>query len=62
MARVHRRLAGKVEVASSAEKAGLGPRTGGQRGIKAGRLKGQLFACGSHVCFRADDRHCDQPR
>ncbi|KAK4684084.1 anoctamin-10, partial [Tremellales sp. Uapishka_1] len=35
-----------VNIASSPEKAGLGPRTSGerQRGIKAGRLKGQLFA------------------
>ncbi|ORY26484.1 calcium-activated chloride channel-domain-containing protein [Naematelia encephala] len=35
-----------VEVHASAEKAGLGPATSGekQRGIKAGRLKGQLFA------------------
>ena len=33
-------------IAESAEKAGLGPRTGGakQHAVKAGRLKGQLFA------------------
>jgi hypothetical protein len=36
----------KVKIATSAEKAGLGPRTSGakQHSLKAGRLKGQLFA------------------
>ena len=38
---------GSVRISTTAEKAGLGPKTSGakQRGIKAGRLKGQLFAC-----------------
>ena len=53
MAYIQRTMAGytspssKVEVAASAEKAGLGPRTSASsaRGIKAGRLKGQVFAC-----------------
>jgi anoctamin-10 len=42
---------GNVQVASSPEKAGLGPQTDGskQHSIKAGRLKGQLFACESHA-------------
>lgn len=50
MANVQTRLSGysgeKVKVAGSAEKTGLGPRTSGakQHSIKAGRLKGQLFA------------------
>jgi hypothetical protein len=50
MANVQTRLAGhsgeKIKIASSAEKTGLGPRTSGskQHSIKAGRLKGQLFA------------------
>ncbi len=53
MTRVHQQLSayqgGSVQVSGSAEKAGLGPKTSGekQRGIKAGRLKGQLFACES---------------
>lgn len=36
-----------IKVAKSAESAKLGPRTTGesQHDIKAGRLKGQLFAC-----------------
>lgn len=39
---------GNVKLASTPEKAGLGPRTNAekQHSIKAGRLKGQLFACG----------------
>ena len=47
MANLQQRLAGSPHVAISAEKAGLGPQTSGeqQHGIKAGRLKGQLFAC-----------------
>lgn len=36
-----------VKFAKTPEKAGLGPKTTGnkQKAIKAGRLKGQLFAC-----------------
>lgn len=36
-----------IQFAKTPEKAGLGPRTSGheQKSIKAGRLKGQLFAC-----------------
>lgn len=51
MTHVQQRLAGyqgdKVKIANSAEKAGVGPRTSGskQHEVKAGRLKGQLFAC-----------------
>ncbi|WVW81287.1 hypothetical protein I302_103278 [Kwoniella bestiolae CBS 10118] len=48
MARVQHRLTKQetVSVSDTPEKAGLGPRTSGkqQKGIKAGRLKGQLFA------------------
>ncbi|WWC57606.1 uncharacterized protein I303_100138 [Kwoniella dejecticola CBS 10117] len=48
MANVQHRLTKQdtMNVASTPEKAGLGPRTSGkeQKGIKAGRLKGQLFA------------------
>ncbi|WWC90176.1 uncharacterized protein L201_005109 [Kwoniella dendrophila CBS 6074] len=48
MARVQNRLTKQdtINVAGTPEKAGLGPRTSGkeQKGIKAGRLKGQLFA------------------
>lgn len=50
MAAVQTRLTGyqgeKIKIASSAEKTGLGPRTSGakQHSLKAGRLKGQLFA------------------
>ena len=38
-----------VQFAKTPEKAGLGPRMSGekQKSIKAGRLKGQLFACES---------------
>jgi anoctamin-10 len=41
-----------IKFAQSAEKAGLGPRTSGeqQKSIKAGRLKGQMFAC--EFCVR----------
>lgn len=53
MAHIQRRLTHsgvegeKVKFAKTAEKAGLGPKTTGheQKSIKAGRLKGQLFAC-----------------
>lgn len=52
MAHVQQKMTNQdtVRVASTPEKAGLGPRTSGheQKGIKAGRLKGQLFAC---ECF-----------
>ncbi|WVQ94169.1 hypothetical protein IAU59_001247 [Kwoniella sp. CBS 9459] len=48
MAHVHKRLTKQdtIRVAGTPEKAGLGPRTSAheQKGIKAGRLKGQLFA------------------
>nr|XP_019014019.1 uncharacterized protein I206_00096 [Kwoniella pini CBS 10737]OCF52800.1 hypothetical protein I206_00096 [Kwoniella pini CBS 10737] len=48
MANVQHRLTKQdtINIASTPEKAGLGPRTSGkeQKGIKAGRLKGQLFA------------------
>ncbi|WVR03117.1 hypothetical protein IAU60_000107 [Kwoniella sp. DSM 27419] len=47
MARVHQDLThSEVRVSESPEKAGLGPRTSAskQKSIKAGRLKGQLFA------------------
>lgn len=50
MANIQQRLARYSghgsEIAQSAEKAGLGPRTEGakQHAVKAGRLKGQLFA------------------
>ncbi|WWD22681.1 hypothetical protein CI109_107174 [Kwoniella shandongensis] len=48
MAHVQQKMTNQdtVRVASTPEKAGLGPRTSGheQKGIKAGRLKGQLFA------------------
>jgi hypothetical protein len=49
MANVQSRLVqytGGEPVADSAEKTGLGPRTSGakQHAVKAGRLKGQLFA------------------
>ena len=50
MSYVQQRLAkhegGNIAISSTPEKAGLGPKTDGakQRGIKAGRLKGQLFA------------------
>ena len=53
MAAVQGRLAGsrvageKVKFAASPEKAGLGPHSSNEqlKSIKAGRLKGQLFAC-----------------
>ncbi|WWD06320.1 hypothetical protein V865_004410 [Kwoniella europaea PYCC6329] len=48
MARVQHKLTKQetISVSDTPEKAGLGPRTSGkeQKGIKAGRLKGQLFA------------------
>jgi len=55
MAHVQRRLTrsgyegDNVKFAKTPEKAGLGPKTSGekQKSIKAGRLKGQLFACES---------------
>ena len=43
-----------IKFAQNAEKAGLGPRTSGeqQKSIKAGRLKGQMFACELVVVFQ----------
>lgn len=61
MTNVQKRLSGyeggNVHVKASAEKAGLGPKTSGQkqRGIKAGRLKGQLFACELNITEQTDD-------
>ena len=51
MTRIQQGMSGyqgeSVRISGSAEKTGLGISTSGekQRGIKAGRLKGQLFAC-----------------